>query len=584
MLYRLLIGLFIITGSNLPGSGQTLIGSIYLRGNKALTTSQLGNTMKSREGSAFSHVQLVQDLRSCEEYYHREGYSFARIRLDSLCWSGDSLSVDIYLDVFDGMLSRIIEVTVDGNTALQTEAILSHFETRPGNVFHQLALERDFQYLIASYERIGYPFVEVHLHRLALMEDTTMRGMLVEIAINEGPRIVLTEIRVAGNTETHDDVIVRETRIAPNEVYNEDKVAKISQRLKRLNIFSSVQEPQVYVNSVGGGLLLTVQEGNTNTFDGIIGYFPGAGSEQQGFFAGLINVSMRNLFGTGRRVDVQWQREGRQSQEVGVQFNEPWLFGLPVNLTAGFVQRQQDSIFVRRAIEARAAVMFSEALSISGNIAKEDVIPSSSLTQQFVSNSQTLYAGVELLLDNRDDVVSPASGVRYRTGYQIGTKKSSGVPGVSPGFSQSDLVQRISLDAELYTSPFLHQVILFGIHGRQITSNNIELSDRFRFGGTNSLRGYRENQFLGSRIAWTNAEYRFLLARRSFFYLFIDNGYFYVPPDEVKLIVSSQAFKYGFGIGLRLDTSLGNIGVSFALGEGNSFNEAKIHVGLMNDF
>ena len=43
-----------------------------------------------------------------------------------------------------------------------------------------------------------------------------------------------------------------------------------------------------------------------------------------------------------------------------------------------------------------------------------------------------------------------------------------------------------------------------------------EESDLYRLGGTNTLRGYRENQFLGSRIFWSNLEYRFLLTQRTF--------------------------------------------------------------------
>ena len=117
-----------------------------------------------------------------------------------------------------------------------------------------------------------------------------------------------------------------------------------------------------------------------------------------------------------------------------------------------------------------------------------------------------------------------------------------------------------------------------------MTSDNIELGDRYRLGGTTTLRGYRENQFLGSRIAWTNTEYRFLLARRSFFYGFFDTGYYYLPGDDAKAISPLKQFKYGYGIGIRLETSLGNVGVSIALGEGDGIGQAKLHFGLINDF
>jgi len=33
-----------------------------------------------------------------------------------------------------------------------------------------------------------------------------------------------------------------------------------------------------------------------------------------------------------------------------------------------------------------------------------------------------------------------------------------------------------------------------------------------------------------------------------------------------------------------VETGLGNMGVSFALGQGNSFGQGKIHFGLINEF
>ena len=45
-------------------------------------------------------------------------------------------------------------------------------------------------------------------------------------------------------------------------------------------------------------------------------------------------------------------------------------------------------------------------------------------------------------------------------------------------------------------------------------------------------------------------------------------------------IVSAQALKYGYGIGIRVETAIGIVGVSFALGEGDTFSDAKIHFGF----
>jgi outer membrane protein insertion porin family len=81
-----------------------------------------------------------------------------------------------------------------------------------------------------------------------------------------------------------------------------------------------------------------------------------------------------------------------------------------------------------------------------------------------------------------------------------------------------------------------------------------------------------------------NAEYRLLLARRSFVYAFLDAGYYYRPANELLGTIVGEAFQYGYGIGLRFDSPLGNLGVSFALGKGDSFAQGKVHIGILNEF
>jgi outer membrane protein insertion porin family len=146
-------------------------------------------------------------------------------------------------------------------------------------------------------------------------------------------------------------------------------------------------------------------------------------------------------------------------------------------------------------------------------------------------------------------------------------------------------VQRFTFDLDFYLPTFARQVLAFGVHGREVQSARPEEGEMFRFGGSRSLRGFRENQFLGSRLGWTNTEYRFLLARRSFFYGFVDAGYYFRSADELRGLSRADAFKYGYGIGVQLETGLGVLGVSFALGSDEpSFGNAKIHFGLINEF
>jgi outer membrane protein insertion porin family len=412
-------------------------------------------------------------------------------------------------------------------------------------------------------------------------EGKSTRLKLV-LSIDEGENVHIDDIRVSGNKETSEHVIIRETGVRPGDTYNKDKIDRIPQRLARMNIFSSVGEPEFSVNKAGAGsLLVPVKEGNTNTFDGVIGFVPASSAGQSGYVMGLVNVSMRNLLGTARKLNVRWQRDDQHSQELAADYLEPWILDLPLDGGVAFQQRQQDTTYVRRNLELRADVHLFENMTVGGTFSQVDVIPSSTLTGVALANSRTVATGLRLDYDSRDDLYSPTGGVVYRNDYEFGHKSIENPP---TGGQNRFTVQRVGFDAELYVQPVLHQVVAVGLHGRGLTSDDIELGDLYRFGGATTLRGYRENQFLGSRIAWTNTEYRFLLARRSFFFGFFDTGYYFLPEDVTLGISSVEHLKYGYGVGVRVDTPLGNIGVSFALGQGDSFSQGKIHIGLINGF
>lgn len=559
---------------SLPLRAEAIVRSINIEGNEKLSNRELLSVIVLQPLFNFSHTQLQRDLERILDLYHQHGYYFASVRIDALSYSSDSSAVDVLLSVAEGEESRVGNLQLEGNTFFTTDHIVDQFDTEPGKVFDPFILEQDIEDLLRRYEQNGYPFAKATVAHITPQRDSMSVSLVIEIRLDEGMFIQINEIQVEGNTDTKAEVILRETRFRTGEPYNHEKVRTIPQRLNRLNIFSRVSEPELTVTPAGGGLLIKVQEGPTNTFDGVVGYVPGTRSEG-GFFTGRVTVGMRNLFGTGRKMNVHWQREDRLSQELALRYVEPWVFDFPVNLGGSFFQRQQDTTYVRRVIEFKADVLATENLSFGALYSYENVIPSSTVGVQAVVTSSVNTGGVEVQYDSRDDIFSPTSGIFYRSDYRIGRKSY---------LSGTSSVQKISLDFEWFAETFSRQVLTVSLHGKELKSGQIEISDLYRFGGANTMRGYRENQFLGSRVVWSNTEYRFVLARRSSVFGFFDTGYYFRPDDEAKGILSTQRVKYGYGVGMRLETTLGNIGVSFALGEGDSFNQAKIHVGLVGEF
>ncbi len=564
---------------------QTTIQSISIGGNTVFSTREILGWLSSKQSLGFSETVLKGDLHTIMEKYRERGYLDTHLDLVKRGLTADSTMIDLDITIHEERQTLVGSITVSGQKEFSSNDILELFDTKTGSPLDEATLEQDIDALLERYERRGYPFTQCRIDNMERTtgEENDLLG--IELTVDEGDRVTINEVRVEGNKETNPSVVVRETRLGVGEVFNPVKVDAIRQRLQRLNIFSAVSEPELYMHKNNGGLLIKVQEGNTNTFDGVIGYIPGSSTGEAGYVTGLASIAMRNLFGTGRKLSFRWQRDERSSQELEVRYVEPWIFSFPANLGGGFFQRQQDTSYVRRVFDLKGELMLSENLSVGLLFGSESIIPSADTTVNRVFKSSTTSIGADVQYDTRDDIYSPTSGARYHTDYQYGKKKTGPIPqAFASSVKQSVIVQRFTLDLDFFASPVARQVLAVSVHGRELRSGHPEEGEMYRLGGMRSLRGYRENQFIGTRMAWSNVEYRFLLARRTFLYGFVDTGYYLRPADDLRLITQTDAFKYGYGIGVQLETGLGNLGVSFALGQGDSFSNAKIHFGLINEF
>jgi len=443
--------------------------------------------------------------------------------------------------------------------------------------------------IIESLENEGFPFAKVKILSVRFKQDETEEKFLAEInlAIDRSNLSRIDVIEVKGNSKTKDYVIARNLRIDKGELYSQELIDKVPARLNRLKYFEPVQAPSYYINSKGEGVLsISVKEKVTNSFDGIVGYIPPAAKEAKGYFTGYISISLRNIIGTERNAAFRWQQENRYSQELEIKYLEPWLFDFPVNISGGLVQRKQDTTYIQRKYELFIDYLATNELSGGISFSSESTIPFESQYAGFsVYNSTMNSTGLSFKYDGTDDFYAPTEGIVLRNNYKYSLKRIFGPEKYLTSNIQRKLnYQRLEFDLEMYYQIFIRQIAAFRIFARELRGSAFEISDLYYLGGTRSLRGYRERQFSGNRIIWNNLEYRYLLSRRSYGFIFMDMGYYLRNEEKERNISGSSGFKTGYGFGLNLETGLGVLTVSYALGKGDSFSDGKIHFGIINEF
>ncbi|GBD86806.1 outer membrane protein assembly factor BamA precursor [bacterium BMS3Abin03] len=566
-----------------------IIQKIDINGNRTFSDSDIKSWGQIGEGTRV-YPGLLDTLKSRVALnLSLRGYFYPDFKNSRLEYSADSQKVFITLNVNEGEPTYIKTSYFSGNDSVKTKEYEPVFKFLEGQVFDKYELEEYINDLLTKLENDGYPFAVFTIKSVYLYRDSVKEKNYADLYIdlNTGVESRIDKIKVEGNASTKDYVVIRELRIEPGEYYSQKKIEELPKRLNRLRFFAPVATPQFYIDSDNKGvLLIKIKEKQTNNFDGIIGYIPPAKDNETGYVTGLINISLRNLFGTGRAAAFRWRKLDRNSQELELKYLEPWLIGFPLNLNLRFYQRQQDTIYVQRNVDAGLEYLATENVSASVFVTSESVIPTLTEEPVFtVFNSSSLTTGINLRIDTRDDPLAPMGGLLFNNTYKFSRKKINGPAEFITPDTQTDInLQRFEATLAVFYELFRRQVVALTLNGRELRGPFFEQSDLYRLGGAFTLRGYREDQFLGNRIYWSNLEYRFFLSRRTFAFLFFDTGYYLRNADDNLGIPKAEEFKIGYGLGINLETGIGILGVSFALAKGDSFSEGKIHFGIINEF
>jgi outer membrane protein insertion porin family len=576
--------LFLLINANL--FSQPIV-EIQITGNKVFSENNYLTWLKISPGTKYFPAIKDSIKVRISSAMKELGYfnsSLEKVEFDKI----DSSKIKLAIDIKEGNQTIIGTVLFSKapKDSARISGIISQLHNSP---FTKANVEFIFSQALDYYENNGYPFASVNIQSVEFNKDSTKESYLADLilSVDEGVKSRIDKIEISGNERTKDYVIARTIQIFNGEDYSQKLIDGIPERLNRLRFFEPVEQPSFYFNSKREGVLkITVKEKQTNNFDGIIGYVPAATDQGSGFFTGYINISLRNLFGTGRAALFRWQQESLASQELELRYIEPWLFGLPFNIEAGLLQRKQDSTYVQRNLDGKLEYQATQEISASIILSSQSTIPTQLQSGVFtVFNSSAFTTGINLKIDTRDDFYAPTKGIYFNNTFSYSSKKINGPANfLTPDIKTEISFQRLEFDFSIFKEFFARQIAALGIHGRELRGSDTEISDLYFVGGTNSLRGYREKQFLGNRILWSNLEYRFLLSRRSYTFIFFDSGYFLRNENIQNNIPESSAIKLGYGFGLNIETSLGVLGISFALGKGDTFSQGKIHFGIINEF
>ncbi len=413
-------------------TAQTMLQTVGFSGNNHFSSGQLLKRSGLHSGMLYNEQLIRAASRNIILAYKQDGFLYTRIDSVNLEKINDR-EINLSWYISEDKSFRLGQIDIQ-NELFSRETILDQLDLKTGDIYREELIEAEFKQLGLFFARHGYPLAvikpgQVQL-QLQLQGHTGYYAVNLPLTVAAGRQIKINEFSITGNHITKDKVILRELGIHQGDLYDQDKIDRIPQNLNRLGFFKNVRQPTVLIkDSLTTLLQIDVEEGNTTTFDGIVGYIPAPANQadQQGYFTGLIQLGFRNLFGTGRRFDVYWKKSDQFSDEFRLFYEEPWILNLPVNLGGALERIVRDTTYIERSYALNSTIRFSSNFRVKLQLISKSIIPDSSASRILrLTNNSILTGDLGLEYDSRDQPYNPRHGLLYHAFYSEGLKKNNG--------------------------------------------------------------------------------------------------------------------------------------------------------------
>ena len=536
-----------------------VVDSVEFRGNQVVDAATLQETMETETGQILNTRTIHSDIQAINQYYNDElGYLRTPTHVTDVAFEEGKL----VLSIVDGIV--VSDVNVTGVSVFDEQEIASIIRTKPGEIFNRKSLEEDLNIVSEKYEK-----GEWVLDDIDTKIDPDTGKLTVEVVEAQ-----IEEIRVEGNTKTRTSTVIRNFRTKPGTVLNRKRFQKDLDRLNNLGYFSRVvPDPQRGSERGKVILRLDVEEEKTGLATIGVGFAGGGTSGVRSGVTGAISYSDRNLFGKGKNVSISWQR-GAQISSLGLSYLDPAINDNQDSLGVSLFRNDTDGLQQPIIVDGEQQFAFYDDERIGGSITygrplsdnlrafgtvrfeSIDIVQDEqSLFEPVGLGSGNLFSvGASAVYDTRDDIFSPHTGSFVNAAINVA--------GLGGDFNFS----KYTLEGRHYIPLGKKHTVALRAWGGLVTGD-APITEFFFAGGPDTLRGFQQNRFFGTRFLVTNVEYRFPIGNIKFLRgaVFADAGTAFSPGDNLN----SRLF-FDAGLGLRITfpaLGLGVIRLDYAVGE-----------------
>lgn len=413
----------------------------------------------------------------------------------------------------------------------------------------------------------GFPFASVSLH------FTSGKEAVFQIEINPGPYVTWGELHVKPENIIKDKALTRLLVFQTGAPYQEQELVQLQQQVAGQLPFKLLRAPEWSYQNEVADVYLYLERVKASSAAGILGLQQNP-TNLKTALVGELNVQLQNFWQKNEKLLFHWRSIAPQTQQLKTSLQWPYIAGSAYGLTTGFSLYRRDTSFLEvkanlglTYLLAKQWQLFTQVDYWQSNRLSQ--VPQTNLNQNF----STFSYGLGLERQQLDFLANPRKGMQFKAFYTVGNKQAQ-VP---------MLTWRMEVAQRYFLPLSKRQVLSLSQQFNHIQSATLYQNELYRFGGLERMRGFDEDAFFASTIAFASLEYRFLLDEYAHFLVFTDWSWL-----ANKVQAPAAQTIYALGLGLSIGSESGQFKLSYGLGTqlGQAFqlNAGKLHVGYISYF
>ncbi|CAK0765984.1 Outer membrane protein assembly factor BamA [Gammaproteobacteria bacterium] len=486
------------------------IHRIALVGNHDFTDNELRKQMELDTGGwwswltkndQYSKSKLAADLETLRSWYMDRGYLNFTIDSTQVSLTPNKKDVYITINLTEGEIYTFKDIKLSGNLVVNEEKLRKLLKLEAGEIFSRRKVTEATTAITDRLGEEGYAFANVNpVPEL----DKNTRKVSLTFFIDPGKRVYVHRINFLGNTKTADVVLRREMRQMEAAMVDTSKLKRSRTRLDRLGFFDEVamQTPAMAGTPDVMDVNFNITERPSGSLMAGIGY-----GQTQGVILSA-SINQDNFLGTGNHMVAAFNNSDI-SRVYSVSYTNPYWTPDGISRTINFYNRSTDALQANLAAYTAdtygTSILFGIPINEfdgirlgvgydSYDISETENTPS--VYRQYLSNNGHIFENFKLTAawahDTRNRALFPDHGVWQSASFE------TTIPG---GNLQYYKIQYRHHWYQSLSESFT--LLLRGEAGYGASwgnkSNSLPFFDRFYAGGSNSVRGFRDNT-LGPKV------------------------------------------------------------------------------------